>query len=123
MAKKKKRRFDIIRSKLGQTPGGGFDFMPPSAGRYLVKNGKEEKDSDGNVLESLSSFRLCIREIVEEMIESDESLQEIIRKCGDKWCLYTKSKDKKTGRRRRLGTHSSKSGAYRQERAIKASGG
>lgn len=50
-------------------------------------------------------------------------IAEIIRKCGDDWCLYTKSKDPKTGRRRRLGTHSSKSAAERQERAIKARGG
>ena len=48
---------------------------------------------------------------------------EIIRKCGDDFCLYTKSKDKKTGRRRRLGKHSSRSGAERQERAIKAHSG
>lgn len=47
---------------------------------------------------------------------------EIIRKCGNDWCLYTKSKDKKTGRRRRLGTHSTRLGAERQERAIKSSG-
>ena len=52
-----------------------------------------------------------------------ELITEIIRKCGDKWCLYTKHKDKKTGRRRRLGTHSSRAGAARQERAIKAHGG
>lgn len=50
-------------------------------------------------------------------------ITEIIRKCGDDWCLYTKSKNPKTGKRRRLGTHASKSGAERQERAIKASGG
>ena len=50
-----------------------------------------------------------------------ELIVEIIRKCGDKWCLYTKGK--KNGKRRRLGTHSSRSGAERQERAIKASGG
>ena len=49
-------------------------------------------------------------------------INEIIKKCGDDWCLYTKNKDPKTGRRRRLGTHSSKSGAERQERAIKAHG-
>lgn len=48
---------------------------------------------------------------------------EIIRKCGDDWCLYTKKKDEKTGKRRRLGTHSSRAGAERQERAIKARGG
>lgn len=48
---------------------------------------------------------------------------EIIRKCGDQWCLFTRKKDKKTGRRRRLGTHSSRAGAERQERAIKMHGG
>lgn len=52
-----------------------------------------------------------------------ELIFEIIKKCGDEWCLYTKKKNKKTGKRRRLGTHSSKAGAQRQERAIKASGG
>jgi hypothetical protein len=50
-------------------------------------------------------------------------IREIIRKCGDKWCLYTKNKDRKSGKRRRLGTHDSKSGAERQERAIKSRGG
>lgn len=49
-----------------------------------------------------------------------ELISEIIRKCGNKWCLYTKGK--KDGRRRRLGTHNSRAGAERQERAIKASG-
>lgn len=62
------------------------------------------------------------------MISRDETLlrrliAEIVKKCGDKWCLYTKKKDKKTGRRRRLGTHASKDAAYRQERAIKSHGG
>lgn len=51
-------------------------------------------------------------------------ISEIVRKCDkNKWCLYTKKKDKKTGRRRRLGTHSSKAAAYKQEYAIKAHGG
>jgi len=50
-----------------------------------------------------------------------EMITEIIRKCGEKWCLYTKSK--KGGKRRRLGAHSNRAGAERQERAIKASGG
>lgn len=49
-------------------------------------------------------------------------IREIVKKCGDEWCLYTKKKDPKTGRRRRLGMHSSKKKAYGQERAIKASG-
>lgn len=62
-----------------------------------------------------------IREQDEELLR--QLVTEIIRKCGDDWCLYTKKKDPKTGKRRRLGTHSSKEGAERQERAIKAHGG
>ena len=50
-------------------------------------------------------------------------ISEIIRKCGEKWCLYTKNKNPKTRKRRRLGAHSSRPSAERQERAIKANGG
>lgn len=50
------------------------------------------------------------------------SLDEIIRKCGDEWCLYAKRKGK-NGKRRRLGTHPSRAAAERQERAIKSHGG
>lgn len=50
-----------------------------------------------------------------------ELIREIIQKSGDKWVLY--SKHKKNGKRRRLGTHTSRAGAERQERAIKAHGG
>lgn len=50
-----------------------------------------------------------------------EALDEVVGKCGDKWCLY--SKNKKGGKRKRLGTHPSKAAAFRQERAIKAHGG
>jgi hypothetical protein len=61
-------------------------------------------------------------------MESEERLlrqliAEIVKKCGGKWCLYTRKKDPKTGRRRRLGTHTSKADAYRQEYAIKMSKG
>lgn len=52
-----------------------------------------------------------------------ELIAEIVRKCGDDWCLYTKKKDPKSGKRRRLGTHPSKSSAEKQERAVKAHGG
>lgn len=83
-----------------------MDYRPPSSGRGLVKNGDE---SEEDVIDET-----LLRQLVSE----------IIRKCDDdSWCLFTKSKDKRTGRRRRLGTHSSRSGAERQERAIKASGG
>lgn len=55
---------------------------------------------------------------MEELILRDY-IFEIIRKCGDDWCLYTKKLDPDTGKRRRLGTHSSREGAERQERVIK----
>ena len=42
---------------------------------------------------------------------------EIIRKCGNEYCLYTKKKDK-NGKRRRLGKHKTKQDAYKQEYAI-----
>lgn len=50
-----------------------------------------------------------------------EAVNETIRKCGSKWCLY--SKHKKGGKSKRLGTHPSKAAAASQERAIKAHGG
>lgn len=49
-----------------------------------------------------------------------EFITEVVKKCDlNKWCLYTAKKDKKSGKRRRLGTHSSKKDAYAQEYAIK----
>jgi hypothetical protein len=57
--------------------------------------------------------------LVKEYIR--EALSEVIRKSGGKYVLYTKHK--KGGKRRKLGTHSSKASAERQERAIHAHGG
>jgi len=54
----------------------------------------------------MNDFRTLLREFVNE----------VIRKCGDDVCLYTKKK--KNGKRRRLGTHRSKKDAFRQELAI-----
>jgi hypothetical protein len=48
-------------------------------------------------------------------------VREVIRQCGDKFCLYTKHKV--NGKRRKLGTHPSKESAERQEKAIHAHGG
>lgn len=62
-----------------------------------------------------------VREYLRSIIVDDPLLAEIVRRCGDSWCLYTKHK--KRGKRRRLGTHLSKAAAYRQERAIKMHGG
>lgn len=58
-------------------------------------------------------------DLLREFIE--ETLDEIIKKSGKSYVLYTKHK--KGGKRRKLGTHSSKSAAERQERAIHAHGG
>jgi hypothetical protein len=73
-------------------------------------------DSDvGNMMFEDELNEAILREFIEE------TLAEIVRKCGHKWCLY--SKHKKGGKRKRLGTHPSKAAAYRQERAIKMHGG
>lgn len=44
-------------------------------------------------------------------------IRETIRRCGSKWCLYSKSKGKL------LGKHDTKEEAEDQEKAIHASGG
>ena len=86
-----------------------MDYRPPTSGRGLVKNSADSDEEDVDVIDEI-----LLRQLVSE----------IIRRCDDdSWCLFTKKKDKRTGRRRRLGTHSSRSGAERQERAIKAAGG
>lgn len=82
-----------------------MNYMPPGAWKNLT-NGEDE-----------SSENLLDESLLRQLIS------EIIRKCGKEWCLFTKSKDRKTGKRRRLGTHSSKESAQRQERAIKYHGG
>ena len=48
-------------------------------------------------------------------------LDEVIRTSGKKYGLY--SKHRKNGKRRKLGTHSSRASAERQERAIHVHGG
>lgn len=58
-------------------------------------------------------------ELLHECIS--EMLCEVIRKQGGKYVLMTKHR--KNGKRRKLGTHSSKASAERQERAIHAHGG
>ena len=44
----------------------------------------------------------------------------MIRKRGSKFVLYTSRPDSKTGKRRALGTHASRSKAEAQERAVQA---
>ncbi len=68
----------------------------------------------GSVAASVTRFVANVNEMMR--------VNEIIRRCGGSWCLYTRNKGK-GGKRRRLGTHPSKKAAQRQERAIKANGG
>ena len=56
-----------------------------------------------------------LRECIAEMLD------EVIRKSGGKYVLMTRHK--KGGKRRKLGTHSSKASAEKQERAIHANHG
>lgn len=42
----------------------------------------------------------------------------MIEKQGDKWILYSRKKDPKTGKRKRLGEFSSRAAALRRERQI-----
>lgn len=54
--------------------------------------------------------------IIEYILE--ELLFEIIRKSGDKYCLFSKKVNPKTGKRRNLGCYGSKSGAEQREREV-----
>jgi len=44
--------------------------------------------------------------------------QEIIRKKGDEWCLYSRKVNPKTGKRRNLGCYSSKEKVKERERQV-----
>ena len=56
-------------------------------------------------------------EIIRELV-LQELLSEIIRQTGGKYCLYSKKKNPKTGKRRNLGCYGSKSGAKQREREV-----
>ena len=48
----------------------------------------------------------------------EEPLEEIIRKVGDKYCLYSKKKNPKTGKRRKLGCKRTKKAIRQREREV-----
>ena len=48
----------------------------------------------------------------------EEPLEEIIRKVGDKYCLYSKKKNPKTGKRRKLGCKRTKKAIHQREREV-----
>ena len=86
------------------------EFVPSGAmGGMMRVAGASDDDLEPDeepITDDEDALRECIAELVTE----------IIRKVGDKWVLY--AKHKKNGKRKRLGTHSSKASAERQERAI-----
>jgi len=47
-----------------------------------------------------------------------EEIDEVIRKSGDEYCLYSKKKNPKTGKARNLGCYSSRKGAENREREV-----
>lgn len=65
--------------------------------------------------ENISETNLVTEKLF-EIEELKSFISEVIKKCGDDWCLYTKGK--KGGKRRRLGTHKTKKDAINQEIAI-----
>lgn len=75
----KRRRSDVeaVRGKLGNLDGetGAMPYAPPSSGRYLVKNSDDKDDSDTLEEKVLRNY-----------------IAEIVRRCGDDWCLYTKKR-------------------------------
>ena len=93
-----------------------FGYKPTSSRMTMMNNADD--DGDDVLSDDDSVERVTLRD-VKSVIRRE--IEEIVRKIGNKWVLY--SKHKKNGKRRRLGTHSSKKGAYEQEKAIKAHGG
>ena len=47
-----------------------------------------------------------------------QELYEIIRQSGEKWCLYSKKKSTKTGKRKNLGCYPSREDAEKREKQI-----
>lgn len=94
--------------------------------KAIVKENKTHNETKKEQPKPLPEPRKTLRELYEDKSTAlftgdDEVVSEIIKKCGDEWCLYTKHKV--NGKRRRLGTHPSKEAAEKQEKAIKANGG
>lgn len=59
---KKRKVIDIIRSKTptqGPQGGGSLDYLPPSGGRYLVKN---NDDTDDEPL--VEMIRMIVQDII-----------------------------------------------------------
>ena len=83
-----------------------------------AQNNRNHRNEGGCDVENRLSGGIS-EAVLREFVE--EALDEVVRKCGSKWCLY--SKHKKNGKSKRLGTHPSKAAAFRQERATKAHGG
>lgn len=86
-------------------------------GELLVDGGPDEYE--GN--DTAGAPRYAEGRIVISLGELRRLVAEVIKKSGGRYNLYTKHK--KGGKRRKLGSHATKAGAERQERAIHANGG
>lgn len=102
---------NIGNSKLQSEAGMLSSYRPRTPGVAICGGKEEETEKDllsDDDNDELDEVRVLVRELVNE----------IIRKSGDKYVLW--SKHKKNGKHRKLGTHSSKKSAQAQERAIHA---
>jgi len=88
-----------------------FGTPPVARGSMMNVAGASDEDQDLPLITD--------DELAEGLLRT--YIQEVIKKSGGKYVLYTKHK--KGGKRRKLGTHSSKASAERQEKAIHAHGG
>ncbi len=106
------------------TANGWWELRDPSGKRIFQTRDRHEFERKLNNLNlpCLDEIELEATIVNEQIVFVDaEELQEIIRKVGNEYVLYSKKKNPKTGKRRRLGSHSSKEAAERQERAIQFS--
>ena len=76
-------------------------------------------NSPGNNGGTVVGLKDMVSEMVDDISEVDDYVNEIITKIGPKkWRLYSKSKDKTTGKRKNLGTFSSRSAAEDREKQV-----
>jgi len=99
-----------MRMKCVNETGSLSCYSPRSSvGGAMMMNSSDEQDDDEILTDGDELDEACVAQL-------RVLINEIIRKCGDKWCLYTKHV--KNGKRRRLGTHDTRAGAENQEKAI-----
>jgi nicotinic acid mononucleotide adenylyltransferase len=104
----------ISASKMRQaaTEGNIEAFMKCVAGRLEIEEGIKLMNLIRSRIEIVDGDKKKFLEPV-----SPSLLAEIIRKSGNKWCLFSKKKTK-DGKRKKLGCYNSRAGAKKRERQV-----